>query len=354
MTSFTVLLIEESPGERSRLLAALNESGQMAAQGVADVHGAVGLLKNRVPDVIILDLDPDWKLALRFLKQLMERCPLPVIVSSSLTPHGEEAVEKALHLGAQDVYLKPGPDLSPTPSGAAKLVRLALRARKSGLRFERSDELRPEMKLRADVILPPVFPRSFPKTGKLLILGASTGGTDALREVLTTLPKDAPPVAIVQHMPEKFTAAFAERLDSLCRIRVKEARNGDLLEPGLALLAPGGVHMLVQRSGNDYCVLLNDGPPVSRHRPSVDVLFRSAAQAAGPNALGVIMTGMGDDGAAGLLEMKNTGAYTIAQDEATSVVFGMPGEAIKRGGAAKVLPLGKIAAHALEKIGQQR
>ena len=196
----------------------------------------------------------------------------------------------------------------------------------------------------ADIILPPRSGKAVPlRAGETVIaIGTSTGGTQALESVLKALPADVPGIVVVQHMPEKFTATFAERLNAHCRIEVREARNGDRVRAGLALIAPGGKHMLLARSGGQYCVEVIDGPPVNRHRPSVDVLFRSAAKNAGANTLGVIMTGMGDDGAAGMLEMRNAGAKTIAQDEKSCVVFGMPKEAIKRGGAEQVLPLEKI------------
>jgi two-component system chemotaxis response regulator CheB len=204
--------------------------------------------------------------------------------------------------------------------------------------------LDPGTKLTADAVLPPPSGAAMARTTEMVVcLGASTGGTEALREVLQSLPANAPGVVVVQHMPEKFTAAFAKRLNSLCEVEVSEARHGDPVLRGHVLIAPGDKHMLLERQGARYQVAIKDGPPVSRHRPSVDVLFRSAARAAGKNAMGVIMTGMGDDGARGLLEMKEAGAHTVAQDEATSIVFGMPREAIALGAADKVLALDHIA-----------
>ncbi|WP_017168681.1 chemotaxis protein CheB, partial [Xanthomonas phaseoli] len=204
--------------------------------------------------------------------------------------------------------------------------------------------LEAEVKHTADVILPAQSGRALAQTTERIVaIGTSTGGTQALEEVLTALPRVCPGIVIVQHMPEKFTAAFAARLNGLCQIAVKEAANNDRVMPGRALIAPGGKHLLLRRSGAQYFVEVLEGPPVNRHRPSVDVLFRSAARAAGSNALGIIMTGMGDDGAAGLLEMRQAGARTVAQDEHTSIVFGMPKEAIKRGGADRILPLGAMA-----------
>lgn len=213
-----------------------------------------------------------------------------------------------------------------------------------------SPDVKVEAKLTADAILPPISDARresliarLPVTEPLVAIGASTGGTEALREVLEALPADSPPILIVQHMPEKFTTAFARRLDTTCAVRVKEAEDGDLVQPGQVLLAPGNLHMLLVRNGSRYTVKVEEGPHVSRHRPSVDVLFRSVAQAAGRNAMGMILTGMGDDGARGLLEMRQMGSLTLAQDEATCVVFGMPKEAIQRGAAVRTLPLSKMA-----------
>jgi two-component system, chemotaxis family, protein-glutamate methylesterase/glutaminase len=219
----------------------------------------------------------------------------------------------------------------------------AVRAAAGSRLRPRSAERRVEAKLSADAMLPPpVSTRHVAGSDPIVCLGASTGGTEALRDVLELLPVECPGIVIVQHMPERFTAAFARRLDALCAVSVKEAEDGDLVRPGQALIAPGGRHLLVQRRGASYAVAVKDGPLVSRHRPSVDVMFRSAAQCAGANALGILMTGMGDDGANGLLEMRRAGALTIAQDEESCVVFGMPKEAIERGAAAKVVPLDRL------------
>jgi two-component system chemotaxis response regulator CheB len=272
---------------------------------------------------------------------------MPVVMVSSLTEHGADVTLDALAMGAVDYLPKPKIDLAATLKDygeqLTEKVKAAARARVRAL-----DPQRPMPQARpsygADAVIPAgAPPRHLRTTDRVIAIGASTGGTEALREILEGMPPDAPGIAIVQHMPEVFTAQFAKRLDQSCRIEVKEARSDDRLVPGRALVAPGNRHLVVRRSGALYFVDVVDGPPVSLHRPSVDVLFRSAAQAAGPNAVGVILTGMGDDGANGLAEMKAAGARTIAQDEATSVVFGMPKEAIARGAVDEVLPLPRIA-----------
>jgi two-component system chemotaxis response regulator CheB len=272
---------------------------------------------------------------------------------SSLTEQGSETLMQALEAGAVDVILKPRLDAAQHLIDArlriCDVVRAAARARLKGMapRAERLPPVwSPQQKLTADVMLPPpVASQAMARTTESVVcIGASTGGTESLRVVLEALPAAAPGIVIVQHMPEKFTAAFARRLDGLCQVEVKEAEDGDSVLRGRVLIAPGDRHTLLQRSGARYYVTVKDGPLVSRHRPSVDVLFRSAAQYAGANAVGIIMTGMGDDGARGLGEMREVGAVTIAQDEASSVVFGMPKEAIERGAVERVLPLDRLAA----------
>ncbi len=284
-----------------------------------------------------------------FLRKLMSQHPIPVVMCSTLTEEGSATLMQALEAGAVDVILKPRMD---TTQGLRELsvriceaVKGAARANLRRLPPHRAKEPQTQAKLSADVMLPaPVPGQAMARTTETVVcMGASTGGTESLRVVLEALPADCPGIVIVQHMPEKFTAAFAQRLDALCAIEVKEAANGDTVLRGRALIAPGNRHTLLQRSGAQYYVTVKDGPLVSRHRPSVDVLFRSAAPMRGAMRPAFIMTGMGDDGAAGLLEMRNAGAQTVAQDEATSVVFGMPREAIERGAAEKVVPLDLIA-----------
>jgi two-component system chemotaxis response regulator CheB len=267
---------------------------------------------------------------------------------SSLTESGSETLMQALEAGAVDVILKPkigaADHLAESAERIRDVVKAAARARVGPLAARAAASVRPEKKLTADAVLPPPSGRAMAKTTEMVAcLGASTGGTESLRQVLEVLPANAPGVVIVQHMPERFTAAFAKRLNGLCAVEVKEAQDGDPVLRGHVLIAPGDSHMLLERQGARYHVSVRPGPLVSRHRPSVDVLFRSAARAAGANAIGVIMTGMGDDGARGLEEMRQAGAVTLAQDEATSVVFGMPKEAIARGAVQKVVPLDHIA-----------
>jgi two-component system chemotaxis response regulator CheB len=282
-----------------------------------------------------------------FLRKLMSQRPIPVVMCSSLTEAGSETLMQALEAGAVDIILKPrigaADHLAESGDRIRDVVKAAARAR-VGARRPTARTLDPGTKLTADAMLPPPSGAAMARTTEMVAcLGASTGGTEALREVLQALPANAPGIVIVQHMPAGFTAAFSKRLNSLCEVEVKEAQHGDPVLRGHVLIAPGDKHMLLERQGARYQVAIKDGPPVSRHRPSVDVLFRSAARAAGRNAMGVIMTGMGDDGARGLLEMKEAGAVTVAQDEASSIVFGMPKEAIARGAAQKIMALEHIA-----------
>jgi two-component system chemotaxis response regulator CheB len=284
-----------------------------------------------------------------FLRKIMAERPTPVVICSTLTEKGARTTLEALAAGAVAIVTKPKLGLKQFLAAAGDdLVATVRAAARANVRrvLPRSEAvpLAVAPKNTADVILAPAGPRAMTQTTERVVaLGTSTGGTQALEEVLCALPRVCPGIVIVQHMPEKFTAAFATRLDALCRIEVKEAQQGDRVTPGRALIAPGGRHMLLKRSGAQYLVDVIDGPVVNRHRPSVDVLFRSVAKSAGVNALGVIMTGMGDDGAAGLAEMRTAGARTLAQDEDTCVVFGMPKEAIKRGGVERTVPLQAIA-----------
>lgn len=283
-----------------------------------------------------------------FLRKLMAQHPIPVVMCSSLTELGSETLMLALAAGAVDVILKPRTDtrqqLLEATVGICDVVAAAAGARLTRLPLRRGSAA-VEKKLSADVMMPPpagshAMART---TERVVCIGASTGGTESLRDVLERLPADCPGIVVVQHMPEKFTAAFARRLDGLCEVSVREAQSGDAVLRGHVLIAPGNRHMLLQRSGARYHVTVRDGPLVSRHRPSVDVLFRSAAQYAGANAVGILMTGMGDDGAKGLLEMRQAGARTFAQDEASCVVFGMPKEAIALGAAERIVSLGGIS-----------
>jgi two-component system chemotaxis response regulator CheB len=339
-----VLIVDDSAVVRQTLSDILASDPTIKVIGTAvDPYQAVEFMRTQKPDVMILDVEMPRMDGLTFLQKIMEQHPIPVIICSSLATAGAATTLKALELGAVDVIAKPklGTQefLLESSITLCDAVKAAARIHPHRL------TPKPERKLSADAVLAKAASRpSFETTQKIVVVGASTGGTDALVEFLTHMPMNAPGIVVVQHMPEQFTRSFAERLDSLCRISVKEAEPNDVVSPGCALIAPGGRHTLVKRSGARYYVEIRDGPLVSRHRPSVDVLFRSAARYVGHNAIAVIMTGMGDDGAQGMKELHDTGAHTIAQDEASCVVFGMPKEAIHLGGVDQVLPLNQLAA----------
>ena len=352
MGEIKVMVIDDSAVVRQVVAGLLGEApGIRVLAAVADPLLAMERLRHGWPDVIVLDVEMPRMDGITFLRKVMNERPTPVVICSTLTEKGAKTTLEALAAGAVAIVTKPRLGLKQflTESGdeLVATVRAAARANvrrvAPGARADGAPGPVPA-KHSADVILAPGGPRAMSRTTERVVaIGTSTGGTQALEEVLTALPRVSPGIVIVQHMPEKFTAAFAARLDTLCRIRVKEAAHNDRVVPGQALIAPGGRHMLLRRSGAQYFVEVVDGPLVNRHRPSVDVLFRSAAKSAGVNALGVIMTGMGDDGAAGLLEMRNAGARTLAQDEDSCVVFGMPREAIRRGGVERTIPLSAVA-----------
>ena len=350
-----VLIIDDSASVRQALVEIINSDPELEVMGTAaDPFIAAEKIREEVPDVIFLDIELPRMDGITFLRKIMAQRPIPIVICSSLTSEGSELFMQALEAGAVEVVSKPRMDaaqyLHESRMRICDAARAAAQARlRSGRRQAPAIPIEP--RLNADAIIPPLHPArqaalrtTMPLTDPIVCIGASTGGTDALREVLEKLPADAPAILIVQHMPENFTAAFARRLDTLCAVNVKEAAQGDMVMPGRVLIAPGNRHMILRRSGRNYSVDIADGPHVSRHRPSVDVLFRSAAQQAGSNASGILLTGMGDDGAAGLLEMRNMGSHTVAQDEESCVVFGMPKEAIMRNAAVKVLPLHEIAA----------
>jgi len=345
-----VMVVDDSAVVRQVVTGLLDAApGIQVLAAVADPLLAIERLRQAWPDVIVLDVEMPRMDGITFLRKVMAERPTPVVICSTLTEKGAKTTLEALAAGAVAIVTKPklglkqflaeaGDELVATVRAAARanVRRLVPRAEAAPLAVPPKNT--------ADVILAPAGPRAMTQTTERVIaLGTSTGGTQALEEVLCALPRVCPGIVIVQHMPEKFTAAFATRLDGLCRIEVKEAQQGDRVMPGRALIAPGGRHMLLKRSGAQYVVDVIDGPVVNRHRPSVDVLFRSVAKSAGVNALGIIMTGMGDDGAAGLAEMRSAGARTLAQDEDSCVVFGMPREAIKRGGVERSVPLQAIA-----------
>ena len=339
-----VLIVDDSASVRQILSTILSEDPEIEVMGTAsDPYAAARRLQNEVPDVIILDIEMPRMDGITFLRKIMAQHPIPVIICSSLTVEGSNLMFEAFEAGAVDIVPKPRIDTRQALMECSTRLRDAVKSA-AGARVRPRSAPRPiEKKLTADAIMPPpVQGKPRPATERIVCIGASTGGTEALADVLEVLPASAPGIVIVQHMPAGFTAAFARRLDGICQIRVKEAEDGETVLPGSAYIAPGARHMLLQRTGTRYHIAIKDGPPVSRHRPSADVLFRSAAQYAGANALGVIMTGMGDDGARGLLEMRRLGAATRAQDEDSCVVFGMPKEAIARGAVEKVIPLNQI------------
>ncbi len=344
-----VMVVDDSAVVRqvvAGLLSAAPDIEVMAA--VSDPVLAIERLKTAWPDVIVLDVEMPRMDGITFLRMIMSQRPTPVVICSTLTEKGAKTTLEAMAAGAVAIVTKPRLGLKQFLQDASdELVATVRAAARANVRRLLPGAAAPvavaPARHTADAILPAATRAMTQTTERVVALGTSTGGTQALEAVLTALPRVSPGLVIVQHMPEKFTAAFAARLDTLCAIEVKEAQHNDRVVPGRALIAPGGRHMLLKRSGAQYHVEVVDGPLVNRHRPSVDVLFRSVARSAGANALGVIMTGMGDDGAAGLLEMRQQGARTLAQDEESCVVFGMPKEAIKRGAAERVVPLAAVA-----------
>lgn len=349
-----VLIVDDSAVVRQTLSSILSSDPEIEVMGTAtDPFFAAKKMQQEAPDVITLDVEMPRMDGLTFLKKLMAQHPIPVVIISSLTAKGTETGMKALEYGAVEIITKPQMDTKKFIEESR--IRLCDAVKAAGMakikrRTVAPAEIAVQPKFSADAILPKMTPTdtSMIKTTELVVaVGASTGGTDALRIFLEALPLDCPGIVIVQHMPEHFTKSFANRLNEICAITVKEAENGDTVIRGRALIAPGNHHMLLKRSGAKYYVEIKDGPLVNRHRPSVDVLFRSTARYAGRNAIGIILTGMGDDGAKGLLEMKDAGAYNIAQDEKSCVVFGMPNEAIKLNAVEKILPLDQIAQHML-------
>jgi two-component system chemotaxis response regulator CheB len=340
-----VLIVDDSAVVRQTMKEILSSDPEIEVIAMAsDPFVAADRIREQVPDVITLDIEMPRMDGLTFLKKIMSQHPIPVVICSSLADEGARSTLKALEYGAVEIITKPRLGtkqfLEESKTEVCQAVKAAAAARLRKL----EPRMAVEPKLTADAVLPRATRAMAETTEKVVAIGASTGGTEALKELLEKLPPDSPGIVIVQHMPELFTRAFASRLDGLCAITVKEAETDDTVIRGRALIAPGNHHLLLKRSGARYYVEVREGPLVCRHRPSVDVLFRSAARYAGPNAVGVILTGMGDDGAHGMLEMKEAGAYNIAQDEASSVVFGMPKEAIKLNGVHKVLPLGQIPA----------
>lgn len=339
-----VLIVDDSAVVRNALTAVLSSDPAIEVIGAApDPYMAAERIKRQVPDVIFLDIEMPRMDGLTFLRKLMAQRPVPVVICSGVSPQGSANAMQALAAGAVEVIAKPNLGAQKFIEESRQLLCDAAHAAAASKPGKRLPIRAVPPKLTADAMLPAPPPNhAVEPTDKVILIGASTGGTEALANLISSLPENSPGIAIVQHMPEHFTRSFAERLDSLTPLEVKEAAHGDVLERGRVLLAPGNYHMLLRRAGQRYSVEVKEGPLVSRHRPSVDVLFRSAARAGAGNAIGVILTGMGDDGAQGMAEMHAAGAFTIAQDERTCVVFGMPQEAIKKGGVDRVLPLGAI------------
>ncbi|MCP4126295.1 MAG: chemotaxis response regulator protein-glutamate methylesterase [Gammaproteobacteria bacterium] len=345
-----VLIVDDSAVVRQVLTDQLKKAAGINVLGSArDPIFAMKMMEKQWPDVIILDIEMPRMDGITFLKKIMREHPTPVVICSTLTGKGAETTMQAMSAGAVDIITKPKAGLKgfleESGNHMIHAIKAAGQANLSKLITKKTTttSMAVKPKLSADAMIPRTRTKVMAETtDRVVAIGTSTGGTQALERVLTRLPRTAPGIIIVQHMPEQFTAAFASRLNSICEVTVKEAESNDRVMPGIVLIANGGKHMLLRLSGAQYRVELKNGPLVSRHRPSVDVLFRSVANSAGPNAIGIIMTGMGDDGARGLKEMRNAGAYTAAQDEKTCIVYGMPREAVKLEAADCEVPLDDI------------
>jgi two-component system, chemotaxis family, protein-glutamate methylesterase/glutaminase len=358
MSTIKVLIVDDSALVRQTYRSLLETDPGIEVIGTAgDPYIAVQKIQKEKPDVITLDIEMPRMDGLTFLKKIMMQAPMPVIVISDQTVKGADVALRALEIGAVDVMTKPGlataVEIEESRIRLVDKVRSAYFARNNGKKKEFSfTPIKPEFK-KADIPVAPVNAGTF--SGSMMIaVGASTGGTEAIRKFLEVLPNNMPPILIVQHMPEKFTASFAKRLDEICAIKVKEAEDGEPILNGTVYVAPGDLHMIVRHYQGKYYIKTYMGELVNRHRPSVNVLFHSMAEVKGKHAVGVIMTGMGDDGASGLLAMHQRGAYTIAQDESSSVVFGMPQKAIVAGGVSRVLPLHEIPREICDRIGAEK
>ena len=345
VTKIRVLVVDDSALVRSLLSEIINREPDMSCVGAAsDPLVAREMIRQLAPDVLTLDVEMPRMDGIDFLGKLMRLRPMPVLMVSTLTERGAEVTLRALELGAVDFVAKPR-------IGVADGLRLLAEDICAKLRTAAQAQVRRLPSPAASAPQRPAAPGlGRLSTEKIVFIGASTGGTEATRELLMGLPADAPAVVITQHMPPGFTRSYAARLDSLCRIRIKEAADGDRILPGHGYIAPGGLHLTVERSGANYLARVRDGDPINRHKPSVEALFESAARVVGPNALGVMLTGMGADGAKAMKAMRDAGSYNICQDEASCVVFGMPREAIAQGAAHEVLPLQRIAPALLERL----
>jgi two-component system chemotaxis response regulator CheB len=362
MPKTRVVVVDDSALVRSLLTEIINRQHDMTCIGSAsDPYAAREMIRNLNPDVITLDVEMPRMDGLDFLSKLMRLRPMPVVMVSTLTERGAEVTLRALELGAIDFVGKPkigiADGLKQLADDITDKIRTASKARVSKPQVSTSTGgaaasagAPAGTAAAASAARPPAAALGRLSTEKLIFIGASTGGTEATKEVLVNLPPDSPAVVITQHMPPGFTRSYANRLDGLCKIRVKEAVDGERILPGHAYIAPGGFHLSVERSGANYIARVADGEPVNRHKPSVEVLFESAARVVGPNALGIMLTGMGADGARAMKTMRDAGSYNVCQDEASCVVFGMPREAIAHGAAHEVLPLGRIAEHVIERL----
>ena len=359
MEKITVLIVDDSALVRQLLTELLNSDPEIEVIGTAvDPFQARDKIKQLKPDVLTLDVEMPRMDGVTFLKNVMRLHPMPVVMISTLTEHGAQVTLDALELGAVDFVTKPKLDLSNTMAEYAEeiieKVKQAAKVNVHALVPQKFVTLEVSEKLTADAVLPSAVSRKIPAhlktTEKIIAIGASTGGTEAIKAVLQQLPPSSPGVVVTQHIPAAFSGPFAERVNGVSALEVCEAKDGQQILPGHAYIAPGDKHLIIERSGARFYCHLNDGPPVSRHKPSVDVLFMSVAQNVGANAIGVMLTGMGDDGAQGMLEMKEAGATNLVQDEKTSVVWGMPGSAVKLGAAETQLPLGKIAEKLLDLV----
>jgi two-component system chemotaxis response regulator CheB len=352
MAKTRVVVVDDSALVRSLLAEIINRQSDMECIGAAaDPLVAREMIRNLNPDVITLDVEMPRMDGIDFLGKLMRLRPMPVVMVSTLTERGADVTMRALELGAIDFVAKPkigvADGLRQLADDITDKIRVATRAQ---LRRPSASAAAVAAPGHAPSAPAPVAQLGRLSTEKIIFIGASTGGTEATKEVLMSLPPDCPALMITQHMPAGFTRSYAARLDGLCRIRVAEARDGERVLPGHAYIAPGGLHLSVERSGANYIARVQDGEPVNRHKPSVEVLFKSAARIVGPNALGIMLTGMGADGAKAMKEMRDAGSYNLVQDEATCVVFGMPREAINAGAAHEVLPLGQIGTKLIERL----
>ncbi len=346
MAKIRVVVVDDSALVRSLLTEIINRQPDMQCVGAAsDPLVAREMIRELNPDVITLDVEMPRMDGLEFLSRLMRLRPMPVVMVSTLTEQGAEITLRALEMGAVDFVAKPRigvtSGLNELSGDIVEKIRVAANAHVRRLAGTGSPQVAPQAQGTAPEAPRAPLPRM--STEKVICIGASTGGTEAIREVLVPMPADAPAIVITQHMPPGFTTSFATRLNTLCKIRVQEAVHGQRILPGHAYIAPGGRHLRIDRSGSNYVAVIEDSEPVNRHRPSVEVLFRSAARVIGPNAVGIMLTGMGADGAQAMREMKDAGSYNYVQDEASCVVFGMPRMAIQAGAAHEILPLGQIA-----------